>query len=268
MYQMDRKVEIMGIVNLTPDSFFPGSRILSPDGTLDQDALVARVAGMIRDGANIIDVGACSTRPGSEPVSAGEEWERLSSPLRLIRDAFPGITLSIDTFRASIVSKAFDAIGPFIINDVSGASDHSILPLASSLGLTYICTHCSTEGSPDITDRESSFFREFSSRAEEAGVEDWILDPGFGFGKSLEENYSLLENLPSLRSAGRKILVGVSRKSMVYKLLGITPEESLVPTQALHMAALERGADILRVHDVAETVQTVKLWRSLNAGMA
>ena len=265
---MDRKIEIMGIVNLTPDSFYPGSRNLSSDGSLEPGALMARVAGMIGDGADIIDIGACSTRPGSVPVSDEEEWKRLYIPLKLIRDAFPEIPISIDTFRSSIVAKAYDAIGPFMVNDVSGASDRSILPLASGLGLTYICTHCSPEGHGNITDRVLSFFGEFCRKAEDAGLEDWILDPGFGFGKTLEENYSLLENLPALKSPGKKILVGVSRKSMVYKLLGITPEESLIPTQALHMAALERGADILRVHDVAETVQTVRLWRSLNANLA
>ena len=260
---MERKTEIMGIVNLTPDSFYSHSRSLAPDGTPDLDALVVKVGKMIGDGAGIIDIGACSTRPGSLPVSSEEEWKRLETPLRLIRSSFPDIPLSIDTFRSGIVSRAFDSIGPFIVNDISGASDPSVVPLAAGLGLTYICTHSSPDGPADIVTRVLDFFRDFADRAEEEGLKDWILDPGSGFGKTLEENYSLMACLPSLKQFGKKILVGVSRKSMVYKLLGISPEEALAPTQALHIAALERGADILRVHDVAETAQTIRIWNRI-----
>ena len=260
---MERKIDIMGIVNLTPDSFFPASRSLSPSGETDSRALLEKVGKMIEDGAGIIDVGACSTRPGSVPVGEEEEWNRLSSPLKLIRSSFPDISLSIDTFRSGIVAKAFDAIGPFIVNDVSGASDPSILPLAAGLGLPYIATHSSPEGDEDVTRRVLGFFRDFALRAEEAGLQEWIADPGFGFGKTLEENWKLMRDLPALAATGRRILVGGSRKSMIYKLLNLTPEEVLAPTQALHLAALERGASILRVHDTAEAAGTVKLWRQL-----
>ena len=263
-----RRIEVMGIVKLTPDSFFGDSRAASAD------AAVARVAGMVSEGADIIDLGACSTRPGAGYVSASEEWQRLEGPLKAIREAFPLLRLSVDTFRSEIVRRAFDAVGEIIANDISaGEEDPGMLPVVGSLGLPYVAMH--KRGNPStmasLTDYPEGvvaavrhYFSEFASRADDAGLGEWILDPGFGFAKSIEQNYELLAHLDEVLIPGHRTLVGLSRKSMIYKPLGITPEESLPQTQVFNLAALERGADILRVHDVAETVRTVATYRRLS----
>ena len=255
-----RTIEVMGIANVTPDSFYASSRCQN------ESALAERVGKMLDEGADIIDIGACSTRPGSEPCGAEEEWDRLEWAIRLIHREFPEAKISIDSFRSDIVRRAFDVVGDFIANDVSAAADPDMLPTVASLGLTYISTHTSREAhdnSPDIVGEVREFFRSFEQRAEEAGVRDWIADPGFGFGKSIDENYELLAGLDRL-GVKRRILIGVSRKSMIYKPFGLTPEDCLPQTQVLHLAALQRGADILRVHDVAEAVRTVETYRRLN----
>ena len=267
-----RKIEIMGIVNITDDSYFAASRCLGADGRPEADKVLSRIGMMLDEGADIIDIGACSTRPGSEPVGEDTEWERLEPVLEAVRKKFPHARISIDTYWSSVVRKAYELIGPFIVNDISaGEDDLQMLPTVGRLGLEYVAMH--KKGTPqtmqhlcsyqDVTAEIIGYFREFAVKAEKAGIRDWILDPGFGFAKTIDQNYSLLADLEQFTGLGHRILVGVSRKSMIYKLLGITPEESLPQTQVLHLAALERGADILRVHDVAEAVRTVRVYRQL-----
>lgn len=271
-----REITVMGIINLTDDSFFGESRFLSSEGDVDVDALLHRAEKMVKDGAGILDVGACSTRPGSDPVGIEEEWRRLKGALPLLRKEFPDIAISVDTYFSEIVRRSFDSIGEFTVNDISaGEDDPSMLPTVGRLGLPYIAMH--KRGTPStmqdntfygekedaVADAVKGYFGEFSLKAEKHGIRDWIQDPGFGFSKTVEQNYALLRNLPSIRIPGRKVLVGVSRKSMIYRPLGLTPEEVLPQTQALHMAALILGADILRVHDVREAADTVALYRLL-----
>ena len=265
----NRKISIMGIVNLTDDSYFADSRCT------DVPAALGRIARLVEEGADIIDIGACSTRPGSLPVGAEEEWRRLEPVLKVFRENFQNVTLSIDTYWASVVLKAFALVGPFIVNDISaGEADPEMLPTVGRLGLKYVAMHM--RGTPenmqsltdynDVVEDVLEYFRNFSKKAEIYGINDWILDPGFGFAKTVEQNYALLSGLSEIKAGmgNRKVLVGVSRKSMIYRLLGTAPEESLPATQALHMAALERGADILRVHDVAEAVHTSTLFKMLS----
>lgn len=260
-------VHIMGIVNLTEDSFYAASRVDSAD-------VSARVRQMLSDGADTIDLGACSTRPGSAQPSLEEEWSRLEPALCEIAEGgqVPGEhppVISIDTYRAEMVRRAYEVIGPFMVNDISaGAMDPEMLATVGRLGLPYVAMHM--RGTPqnmqeftqytDLVGELKAYFREFARKAEDAGIADWLLDPGFGFAKTLEQNYELLNRLDELQELHRPILVGVSRKSMIYKLLGILPEESLSATQVVHFAALERGATWLRVHDVAPAVQTARLY--------
>lgn len=276
-------VHIMGIVNLTEDSFYAASRADVADVT-------ARVRQMFADGADVVDLGACSTRPGSLQPSMEEEWSRLEPALLSIADEGDGLLrrqikrpmppeqaipfISIDTYRAEIVRRAYEVIGPFMVNDISaGALDPDMLPTVGRLGLPYVAMHM--RGTPqtmqqftdykDIVEDVKAYFRVFSLRTADAGIREWVLDPGFGFAKTLEQNYELLGRLNELQELGHPILVGVSRKSMIYKLLNISPEESLAATQVVQFAALERGATWLRVHDVPEAVQTARLYESLFA---
>ena len=262
----NRQIDIMGIVNLTDDSYFAKSRCTSPDQAL---ALAAR---HIADGASILDVGAVSTRPGACPVSEDEEWRRLAPVLETLRREFPAVRISVDTTSASVVEKAYGLIGDFIVNDISaGEDDRMMLQTAGRLGLTYIAMH--KRGNPrtmqqltdygDVVADVRLYFEQFASKAKENGIRDWILDPGFGFAKTLEQNYALLRSLGCFRNidGGRKLLVGISRKSMIYKALEISPEAALPATQVVHLRALENGADILRVHDVAEAARTLSLYR-------
>ena len=265
---VNRQIDIMGIVNLTDDSYFAGSRCPSAKAALD---LASR---HVREGASILDIGACSTRPGSGPVGAEEEWRRLKPALGAIRNEFPSIKISVDTYWSEVVCRTHELIGDFIVNDISaGEDDPLMLPAVGCLGLTYVAMH--KRGNPmtmqsltdyeDVTAEVVRYFMDFSVKAEAHGIKDWIIDPGFGFAKTIDQNYELLRNLGRLKEVpgNRRILVGVSRKSMIYKLLGVAPEDSLPATQATHMAALMAGADILRVHDSSEAVQTVDLYRRL-----
>ena len=258
----DRRIEIMGILNLTDDSYFAESRCA------DEHAALKRAERLLAEGADIIDIGACSTRPGSISVGASEEWRRLKPVLVALRREFPEAYLSIDTYWSQVVRNAYDLIGNFIVNDISsGTQDPEMLPVVGELRLPYVAMHSSGihDGihsqfvSGNIVTAVISFFDEFSRKASEAGIKEWILDPGFGFSKTLDQNWELFSSLDYLKRSfpDRRVLVGVSRKSMIYKPLGISPEESLPATQAAHLAALQRGADILRVHDVAETMHTV-----------
>ena len=262
---MKPKIQLLGIVNLTDDSYYAASRAASGEAFLN------RVRQMVAEGADWIDIGACSTRPGAQPVGADEEWRRLEPALQALRLAFPDAHVSIDTYWSSVVERAYDLIGPFMVNDISaGAYDAAMLPLAGRLGLPYIAMHM--RGTPEtmqsltdypkgVTAEVERYFRAFAKRAAKAGVTDWILDPGFGFAKTVEQNWTLLEELDRLQSLQMPILVGISRKSMIYKRFGITPEESLPATQVAHYMALQRGATWLRVHDVAEARRTEAIWR-------
>jgi len=258
----------MGIVNITDNSYFADSRCLGADGSADISAVRARISAMQEDGANIIDIGACSTRPGAAAVGADEEWRRLEPVMEMIRDEFPGLKVSVDTYWASVVERVYSVIGPFLVNDIyAGRRDPGMLPTVGRLGLPYVAMH-SLEETADDSDYEGDvtasvmrYFEAFSAKAEAAGIGEWILDPGFGFGKTVEQNWQLLREMDRLSALGRPILVGVSRKSMIWKKFGLTPETSLPATQAAHIAALNRGASILRVHDVAEARQTAEIWK-------
>lgn len=276
---MKGDVKVMAIVNLTGDSYFSESRCLDADGRTDLRAVRQRVSRLIDEGADIIDFGACSTRPGSVGVGAEEEWRRLEPALKMMMAEFPETCISVDTYWASVVRSAAEfllprslAPVPFIVNDISaGLIDSQMLGTVAEFRLPYIAMHmvgtpedmqshcCYPEG---VTAAVRSYFEEFALRAEAAGVKDWILDPGFGFSKTLDQNYELLRDMDKI-AQGRKILVGVSRKSMIYKLFGISPEEALPATQAVHFAALSKGASILRVHDVAQARQTIEIFRKI-----
>ena len=239
-----RNIRVMGILNLTPDSFYAPSR---------------HNMAILDSGADIIDIGACSTRPGHTPVGAKEEWRRMRRTLLQIRREYPDLPLSIDTYWSEVVRRAYDLIGPFIVNDVTaGDGDPQMLATVAALGLTYIPMH---HGPAEDASDVLAWYRDFTARTEYQGIRDWILDPGFGFGKTVEQNYGVFHTLEKLQDAGRPILVGISRKSMIWKPLGLTPETAGEQTQHLHLEALERGADILRVHDVPETLETLALYR-------
>ena len=269
----NRTIQVMGIVNLTDDSYFSESRCV------DVQSAIERVGTLVSEGADIIDIGACSTRPGSLPVGADEEWRRLEPVLYNIKEKYPDIKLSIDTYWASVVEKAYALIGDFIVNDISaGEDDPQMLPTVGRLGLQYIAMHKrgTPEGMLENTDYNNllldilDYFKIFSLKAEKYGIYNWILDPGFGFSKTIEQNYNLLSQLSAFKQISKldgtcvPLLVGVSRKSMIYKHFHILPEQSLSATQVLHFYALQNGADILRVHDVAEARRTIELYKMLN----
>ena len=242
--EKQRDIRVMGILNLTPDSFFAPSR---------------HNLAILESGADMIDIGACSTRPGHKPVGAKEEWRRMKRTLAQIRRDHPDLPLSIDSYWSEVVRRAYDLVGPFIVNDVTaGEADPQILYTVAELGLTYIPMH---HGPADNASDVLEWYRDFTSKAEYEGIRDWILDPGFGFGKTVEQNFGVFHTLEQLREAGRPVLVGISRKRMVWMPLGLTPDTAGEATQRLHLEALERGADILRVHDVAETLQTIDRYR-------
>lgn len=262
----NRHIDIMGILNLTDDSYFAQSRC---DGV---DQALARVYNMVAEGATIIDIGACSSRPGSVPVGAEEEWCRLSPVINAIRKEWPDLRISIDTYWSEVVSRAYDLIGDFIVNDISaGEDDPEMLPTVGRLGLEYVAMH--KRGTPEIMQSLTDYtdvvggviryFNQFAQKALQFEIKDWIIDPGFGFAKTLEQNYQMLSRLNEFKTFSRPLLVGVSRKSMVYNLLNISPEDSLAATQVVHLKALQNGADILRVHDVAEACRTVALYRAM-----
>ena len=267
-----RNIEIMGIVNLTDDSYFADSRCL------DLKAALERTRALLDEGADIIDVGACSTRPGAEPVGADEEWRRLEPFLKAAVSEFPGICLSIDTYWASVVRNAYDLIGEFIVNDISaGEADEDMLSTVGLLKLPYIAMHMRGDSKTmqsltdykSVTEEVVAYFKAFSEKAAAHGIVRWILDPGFGFAKNIDQNYQLLQELSQFQKVvcadgtSPRILAGVSRKSMIYKKFGITPEEALPATQVLHLKAIMEGASILRVHDVAEAKRTVCLYNAL-----
>lgn len=252
---------VMGILNVTPDSFFEGSREQSTAGAVE------KARAMISEGAKIIDIGGYSTRPGADEIPVEEEVNRVVPIIRSLRKEFPDLAISIDTFRSKVAEEAVLA-GANIINDVSGFEiDPAIIEVAAKHGTPYILMHM--RGTPEtmqsLTEYDNLFkdislyFSRKIERLKDAGVKDVILDPGFGFAKNIEQNYDLLRNIEAFHLFGKPILAGLSRKSMIYKKLGITPEESLNGTIALNAIALQKGAKILRVHDVKEAVELVEL---------
>lgn len=257
---------VMGILNVTPDSFFPESRV-------DADGIVQRVRNMLDDGAAIIDVGACSTRPGSVPVAPEVELERLHRALDIIDENFPDAVVSVDTFRGDVVRECAARHNVSIINDVSAfAYDDKMLDAVADAGLPYVLTH--SIGDAGSLPEYGNFIPDvmlFLSKAlwqlRQRGVSDVIVDPGFGFGKSLEQNYAMMAHLEEFLLLDAPLLVGISRKSMITKLLGINADEALNGTTALNMAALMGGAHILRVHDVRAAVETVRLYDALQSSV-
>ena len=248
-------IALMGVLNLTPDSFSASSRIAWRSGRPDPDDCLRRMDGMLSDGADIIDLGACSTRPGSVPVPMEEEWRRLSECLGAVRrEGGDALRISVDTFHAEIVRRAFDTAGDILVNDVSGAADPQMLPVVSSLGLEYVATH-SAGGIVDvvsggIVEAVDRYFTGFAARLSDAGLSDrWLLDPGLGFSKDIPQNWELLRNLGSLQHFARPILVGFSDKRMVRGEDGLTSPR--LEQEALRLSLLG-GASVIRVHNVAD----------------
>jgi dihydropteroate synthase len=258
--------KVMGIVNVTPDSFFDGGKLT------DADAVVFQVEKMLQEGATFIDLGGYSSKPGAEFVSETEELNRVIPVVKLLVEKFPDILLSIDTFRSEVAKQAIEN-GAALINDISaGLLDEKMLETVAKLQVPYIMMHM--KGTPqtmqslanydDLLKEMNYYFSERIAKARRFGLNDIIIDPGFGFAKTLEHNYELLQNLELLQFHDLPILAGISRKSMIYKALETSPEEALNGTTFLHAFCLQKGANILRVHDVKEAVECVKLMRQLD----
>lgn len=263
--------QVMGILNVTPDSFYAGSRMQN------ETEIVARVHQIIDEGGNIIDIGAYSSRPNAAEVSTSEEMQRLRFGLEIIRREVPDAVVSVDTFRADVAQMCAEEYGVAMINDISaGEMDKNMFATVARLGIPYIIMHM--QGTPQTMQEHPHYdnvlkevlfyFAEKVQRLRDLGMKDIILDPGFGFGKTLEHNYALLNQLEEFSVFELPILIGVSRKSMIYKLLDCTPEDALNGTIAVNTIALMKGADILRVHDVkaaSESIKIVEATRSLPA---
>ena len=234
----------MAIGNVTPDSFYAASRLSDAAQVLTwaREALAA--------GADILDIGGCSTRPGSTPASEEDEWTRVAPALEILRREMPSVPLSLDTFRPAIARQALERFGPMIINDISGGSEQ-MYELVQHYDVPYVFTFCGDYTKLSVLDRSNT--------------DRWILDPGFGFIGSTEADYECMRRMDELKVYDRPVLVGLSRKSIVWRPLGLTPDTSLAATQALQMYALEHGATIIRTHDVAETAQTIKLFELCNS---
>jgi len=257
---------IMGIINVTPDSFYQGSRATNPALAVD------KAREMIDQGADILDLGAVSSRPGAEEISEQEELNRLSPVLESLRNSFPDFPVSVDTWRAGVARSVKERFGVHMINDISaGTLDPAMYPTMAQLGIPYIMMHM--QGTPasmqdepaydNIVDELLQFFAEKVYILRKLGLNDIIIDPGFGFGKTLEQNYKLLREFDSFRMLELPLMAGISRKSMIYKLLESEPDLALNGTTAAHMAALLKGANLLRVHDVAAAKETVTIFQQI-----
>jgi len=260
LHVFDRPL-VMGILNATPDSFFADSRISAADEAL------TTVKRMVSEGVDIVDIGGQSTRPGSERIGAEAELSRVLPLILAIRKYFPDLIISIDTYHANVAREAVKA-GAAIVNDISGGEmDPDMLKTVGKMGVPFVCTHM--QGTPetmqenpeyhDVVLEVMAYFRTKAQQCASAGIHDLILDPGFGFGKGLNHNYRLLSALDVLRSLGYPVLAGISRKSMIRDVLDVSAGDALNGTTVLHTIALMKGADIIRVHDVREAVETVKL---------
>jgi dihydropteroate synthase len=253
---------VMGILNITPDSFYSSSRYT------DVDVILKKADKMLDEGAFILDVGGQSTRPGSERICAGEELKRVVPVIEAIIKNFPGAIISIDTYQSSVAKEAV-AAGAVIVNDISsGDMDADMIGTVASLQVPYICMHM--KGTPntmqqntnydDVTKEVLDYFIHKIARCKEAGIKDIIIDPGFGFGKTITHNFQLLKKMEVLKILHKPVIAGLSRKSTIFKTLAISAEEALNGTTVLNTIALINGANILRVHDVKEAVEAVKLF--------
>ncbi len=262
------KPVVMGILNVTTDSFYDGGKYLS------EIKVIGRIHQIVDEGAGIIDVGAYSTRPGAAYVDEKEELGRLSWAVELIRKYYPEAVVSIDTFRAKVAEEVIHCLGPVIVNDISGGTmDEGMFDLIARTKVPYLMMHI--QGTPqtmqknpvyeNVVEEVRTFFVDRIARLNELGVRDIILDPGFGFGKTLEHNYELMNGMDRFLDLGYPLLAGISRKSMIYKLLGGTARDALNGTTTLNTVALMKGARILRVHDVKEAVEVVKIYSALVA---
>ncbi len=263
--------QVMGILNLTPDSFYAASRMET------DEAIRERVRQIVKEGGTMMDVGAYSSRPGADDVSVEEEMVRLRRGMKVVREETPDIPVSIDTFRADVAKMAVEELGADIINDISGGElDKEMLPTVARLGVPYILMHMkgtpkTMQQAPHYDDLMKEVLRYFAEKIQQLrdwGQKDIILDPGYGFGKTLDHNYELLQHQEMLRVFELPLLVGLSRKSMIYKLLNCTPEEALNGTTMLNTLALAKGASILRVHDVKAAVEVVKLYHKVCLNLA
>lgn len=259
---------VMAIVNVTDDSFYGASR------SYDSSSVGSRIEQVVSQGATIIDIGGYSSRPGAVDVPVEEEWRRVKIGLSAVKSIAPNVMISVDTFRSEVARRAVEEFGPIIINDITaGEADDEIISVASQYNLPYVAMHM--RGTPQTMQSQVSYpegvvsavydyFTERCAYLRQRGVDRVIVDVGFGFAKSLEQNYELLAGLSRMRELGLPLLVGISRKSMIYKALDSTPEEALAGTAALHWEALRGGANILRVHDVREAVDVIKLFSIYN----
>jgi len=256
------KPMVMGIINVTNDSFFSGSRFQL------SYSIAQRAKQIIDEGGQIIDIGACSTRPGAKPVSELEELKRLDKALSTIRKRYPEVIISVDTFRSSVAKRVVNEYRVDIINDISaGKMDETMFETIAELNVPYVIMHM--QGTPENMQQNPTyqniirelllFFNDRIEKLKQLNVKDIIIDPGFGFGKTLEHNYSILKNLDTFKLHELPILVGISRKSMIYKYLHSKPELALNGTTVLNTIAILKGASILRVHDVKEAVETIRL---------
>lgn len=259
--------QVMGILNLTPDSFYAPSRKQT------EEDIVARVRQIAEEGATMIDLGAYSSRPGADDVTAEEEMNRLRRGLRIVRRERPDLVVSVDTFRADVAKMCVEEEGAHIINDISGGElDERMFETVARLRVPYILMHM--KGTPQTMQQAPhydnlyqevfQYFAERIRRLQLLGARDLILDPGFGFAKTLAHNYQLMNRMEEFAEFDLPLLVGISRKSMIYRLLDCTPAEALNGTTALHAISLEKGAHILRVHDVRAAVETVKIHQALH----
>ncbi len=264
LYPLDEP-KIMGILNVTPDSFYAESR------TSDDIHIAERVKQMMEEGADMIDIGGYSSRSGADDVTPQEEMERLRRGIRIVRKLYPEVPLSVDTFRADVARMCIEEEGADIINDIAaGMMDRQMFKTVARLGVPYIMMHM--QGTPDTMQiaphydnlrREVMlYFAERIDRLCQMGAKDIIVDPGFGFGKTVAHNYELMNHLEDFNIFKLPILVGISRKSMIYKLLGGTPQTSLNGTTVLNTIALTKGAHILRVHDVKQAVEAKRIWQA------
>jgi len=259
------KPVVMGILNITPDSFFEGSRVTT------DTAILAQAEKMLSEGATFLDVGGYSSRPGAEDISLEEELTRVVNAVKIIRQKFPQALISVDTFRAEVARQAV-LEGASLVNDISaGSLDANMFQTVASLKVPYIAMHM--RGTPQtmssLTQYDNligdvmDYFISKINHLKDSGITDIIVDPGFGFAKTIDQNFELLSNLDYFKNLNRPVLAGLSRKSMVWKTLGTTPEHALSGTIALNMTALLKGASILRVHDVKEAVQVINLYTKL-----
>ena len=260
--------QVMGILNITPDSFYSGSR------TEAEDDICRRLHQLMDEGADMIDVGGYSTRPGADDVSEEEEMERLRRGLRVVRREFPEVPVSVDTFRASVARMAVEEEGADIVNDISGGDmDRQMFRTVARLHVPYVLMHMqgvprSMQQAPHYDNVRREVMVHLAERVDllhQMGVADVVVDPGFGFGKTLDHNYELMEHLEDFHELGCPLLVGISRKTMIYKLVGGTPQTALNGTTVLNTVALLKGAHILRVHDVAPAVEAKKMYLKLKS---